>query len=176
MTSLARAFARTVQVFRVGRELLLVFHLLRCLETLNFGGRPCKARYQFVLKSVNNEDLRRSTDGMRERLRADPMFRNVSTDAQLKGLQARLEIDRERASALGVNMQDIRTALYGAFGERQIGTIYTSTDSYQVIMLVADGDRADESAFSRVYVRARRQDRAAVRDWYRRTGIEPNRD
>ena len=62
------------------------------------------------------------------RMRPDPMFRDVTSDAQLKGLQARLQIDRDKANALGVNVQDIRTALYTAFGDRQVSTIYTPVD------------------------------------------------
>ena len=55
-----------------------------------------------------------------------PLFRDVTSDAQLKGLQARLNINRDKANLLGVQIADIRTALYSAFGERQVSTIYTS--------------------------------------------------
>ena len=125
------------------------------LQNLRLGGRPSKARYQYVLKSVNPADLRAATDGMLNLLRGETMFRDVTSDAQLKGLQARLDIDRDRANTLGVNIQDIRNALYSAFGERQIGTIYTTVDSYQVIMQVGNEDRTDESAFSKIFVRAK---------------------
>ncbi|XVO22519.1 MAG: efflux RND transporter permease subunit [Betaproteobacteria bacterium] len=125
------------------------------LQNLRLGGRPSKARYQYTLKSVNAEDLRRAADGMMALMRTDPIFRDVTSDAQFKGLQARFEIDRERANAMGVNVADIRTAMYSAFGERQIGTIYTSVDSYQVIMQVGSEDRADESAFAKIFVRSK---------------------
>jgi HAE1 family hydrophobic/amphiphilic exporter-1 len=125
------------------------------LQNLRLGGRPSKARYQYTLKSVNAEDLRRAADGMIALMRTDPIFRDVTSDAQFKGLQARFEIDRERANAMGVNVADIRTAMYSAFGERQIGTIYTSVDSYQVIMQVGSEDRADESAFAKIFVRSK---------------------
>jgi HAE1 family hydrophobic/amphiphilic exporter-1 len=72
----------------------------------------------------------------------------------MRGLQASLKIDRERANALGVPMDGIRSALFSAFGERQVSTIFTSVDSYQVIMEAAPAARADESAFNGVYVRA----------------------
>jgi HAE1 family hydrophobic/amphiphilic exporter-1 len=83
------------------------------------------------------------------------MFRDVTSDSQLKGLEARLRIDREKAEALGVNIQDIRSALYSAFGDRQVSTIYTAVDSYKVILQAADADKRDESAFSRIYVRGK---------------------
>ncbi|HEX4857689.1 MAG TPA: efflux RND transporter permease subunit, partial [Usitatibacteraceae bacterium] len=125
------------------------------IQNLRLGGRPSKSRYQFTLKSVNSDELRAATEGLLARVRSDPLFRDVTSDAQLRGLQARLELDRDRANAMGVNVQDIRSALYSAFGDRQIATIFTSSDSYQVIMQVSSEDRADESAFSKVYVRAK---------------------
>jgi hydrophobic/amphiphilic exporter-1 (mainly G- bacteria), HAE1 family len=128
---------------------------LNPFQNLRLGGRPSKARYQFVLMSVNTADLRQATDGMLEKMRGDNMFRDVSSDAQLKGLTARFNIDRDRANAMGVNVQDIRSAMFSAFGERQIGTIFTSSDSYQVILQVSANDRSDESAFNKIFVRAK---------------------
>ncbi len=125
------------------------------LQNLRLGGRPSKSRYQYSLKSVDNTALRAAADGMVNLIRVDPLFRDVTSDAQLKGLQARFDIDRERANAMGVNVQDIRSAMYSAFGERQIATIFTSVDSFQVIMQVGNEDRADESAFNKVFVRAK---------------------
>jgi HAE1 family hydrophobic/amphiphilic exporter-1 len=125
------------------------------LQNLRLGGRISKSRYQYVLKSVDNAALRSATDGMVNLVRNDPMFRDVTTDAQLKGLQARFDIDRDRANSMGVNIQDIRSAMYSAFGERQIASIFTSVDSFQVIMQVGNEDRADESAFNKVFVRAK---------------------
>ena len=55
-------------------------------------------------------------------MRADPLFRDVTSDSQLRGLQASLKIDRDRANTLGVSIDAIRTALYSAFGERQVST------------------------------------------------------
>jgi HAE1 family hydrophobic/amphiphilic exporter-1 len=123
------------------------------LQNLRIGGRISKARYQYVLKSVGDEGLLESADNMVAAMRADPSFRDVATDAQLKGLQAQLDIDRDKANGLGVRIQDIRTALYSTFGERQVSTIFTSHDSYPVILIAADADRRDESAFAKVYVR-----------------------
>ncbi|MBL8520354.1 MAG: efflux RND transporter permease subunit [Betaproteobacteria bacterium] len=128
---------------------------LNPLQNLRLGGRPSKARYQFVLMAVNTGDLRKATDGLLDRLRGDTMFRDVSSDAQLRGLTARFNIDRDRANAMGVNIQDIRSAMFSAFGERQIGTIFTSADSYQVILQAGENDRSDESAFSKIFVRAK---------------------
>ena len=91
------------------------------------------------MKSVADRELQDNADHLLALMRADPVFRDVTSDAQLKGLQAQLNIDRDKANALGVNIQDIRTALYSTFGERQVSTIYTTTDSFQVIQASSPG-------------------------------------
>jgi len=125
------------------------------IQNLRLGGRISKSRYQYVMRSVRAEDLRSAADALIERMGEEAIFRDVTSDAQLKGLQVRLNINRDKANLLGVQISDIRSALYSAFGERQVSTIYTSSDSFPVIMQVADQDRIDESAFNRIYVRAK---------------------
>jgi len=125
------------------------------IQNLRLGGRLSKSRYQYVMRSVRAEELRAASDSLMSRMRGDALFRDVTSDSQLKGLQARLNINRDKANLLGVQISDIRSTLYSAFGERQVSTIYTSSDSYQVIMQVADESRADESAFDRIYVRTK---------------------
>jgi HAE1 family hydrophobic/amphiphilic exporter-1 len=143
------------QLRKEARSLTGVNVFFNPLQNLRLGGRPSKSRYQYTLKSVDSQELRKAVDGLLERIRADPLFRDVTSDAQLRGLQVRFDIDRDRANALGVSVQDIRSALYSAFGDRQVGTIYTSVDNYQVIMQVSTADRVDESAFSKIFVRAK---------------------
>jgi HAE1 family hydrophobic/amphiphilic exporter-1 len=125
------------------------------IQNLRLGGRISKARYQFVLKSVDGSGLQGGATRIMALMRADPVYRDVTSDSQLRGLQAQLVIDRDKANALGVQIQDIRTALYSAFGERQVSTIYTATDAFQVILQAGDTDRRDESAFSKIYLRAK---------------------
>jgi len=83
------------------------------------------------------------------------IFRDVTSDVQLKGLQARMNINRDKANLLGVEIADIRSALYSAFGQRQVSTIYTPTNSYQVIVQVADEHRVDEGNLGKIYVRSK---------------------
>ncbi len=125
------------------------------IQNLRLGGRISKSTYQYILRSVRGQELREAAENLVALMGADPIFRDVATDAQLKGLQARLNIDRDKANMLGVDVDDIRSALYSAFGERQVSTIYSSSDSYQVIMQVASEDRIDETAFGKVHVRAK---------------------
>lgn len=124
------------------------------VQNLRLGGRPSKARYQYILQSVRADELNAWALKLQERLRNDPLFRDVTSDAQLSGLQAQLDIDRERANALGVSIDAVRTALYSAFGERQVSTIYLPTDSYQVIMEVTPEAKQDERALAGLYVRS----------------------
>ncbi|MDO8700888.1 MAG: efflux RND transporter permease subunit, partial [Undibacterium sp.] len=122
-------------------------------KNLQLGGRPSKSQYQYILQSVEAGELSNWAMKMQEKLRNDPAFKDVTTDSQLKGLQASLSIDRDRANALGVNMDSVRSSLYSAFGERQVSTMYTNVDSYSVIMEVAPQDKKDESAINGIYVR-----------------------
>ncbi|EON19336.1 acriflavine resistance protein B [Cupriavidus necator] len=125
------------------------------VQNLQLGGRQSKSRYQYTLQSVKAGQLQDSSDQLMAKMRADPIFRDVTSDSQQSGLEAHLSIDRDKANALGVQMQDVRTALYSAFGERQVSTIYTPIDNYYVILQAADVDRTDESAFSKLYVRSK---------------------
>jgi len=127
---------------------------LRPTQNLQLGGRPSKSQYQYILQSVEAGSLSDWAIKLQEKLRSDPGFKDVTTDSQLKGLQASVDIDRDRANALGVTMDSIRSALYSAFGERQISTMYTNVDSYQVIMEVEANAKKDESAINGIYVRS----------------------
>ena len=136
------------------REVPGISVYMRPIQNLQLGGRPSKAQYQYILQSVQAGELDDWALKLQEPMRADPMFRDVTSDSQLKGLQASLKIDRDRANTLGVSIDAVRSALYSAFGERQVSTIYTAVDSYQVIMEVAPGAKQDESAFNNIYVRS----------------------
>ncbi len=127
---------------------------LRPVQNLQLGGRQTKARYQYILQSVQADQLNVWANKLQEKMRADPIFRDVTSDAQLRGLQAQLKINRDRANTLGVSVDSIRTALFSAFGERQVSTMYLSTDSYQVIMEVSPEAKQDESALGGIYVRS----------------------
>jgi HAE1 family hydrophobic/amphiphilic exporter-1 len=125
------------------------------VQNLQLGGRPSKSRYQYTLQSVSGADISQWADQYMERMRNNPMFRDVTSDTQDKGLQAKLDIDRDKANLLGVQLGDIRTALYAAFGERQVSTIYSSAASYYVILETANEDRQFEDALSRLSVRSK---------------------
>ncbi|MFG6464516.1 efflux RND transporter permease subunit [Roseateles sp. DXS20W] len=123
------------------------------VQNLQLGGRQSKSRYQYTLQSVSAGELNTWATRLQEKLRTDERFRDITSDSQMRGLQASLVIDRERASLLGVDMGELRTALYGAFGERQVSSIYAESNTYQVIMEAGDDDRSSETAFDKIYLR-----------------------
>ncbi|MFZ6800648.1 efflux RND transporter permease subunit [Undibacterium sp. Di24W] len=127
---------------------------LRPTQNLQLGGRPSKSQYQFIMQSVDASELSSWAFKMQDKMRSDPGFKDVTTDSQLKGLQASIEIDRDRANSLGVGIDAIRAALYSAFGERQIATLFTSVDSYAVVLEVGPEDKKDEAAIGAIYVRS----------------------
>jgi HAE1 family hydrophobic/amphiphilic exporter-1 len=136
------------------RDVTGIAVFMRPIQNLQLGGRPSKAQYQYILQSVRADELNDWASKLQERLRADPLFRDVTSDAQLRGLQAQLQIDRDRANSLGVSIDQIRSTLFSAFGERQVSTIYLPTDSYQVILEAAPQAKLDERAISAIYVRS----------------------
>ena len=128
------------------------------VQNLQLGGRPSKSRYQYTLQSVSGGEIGGWAEQFLERMRADQRFRDVTSDSQNKALQATIDIDRDKAALLGVEMADIRTVLYASFGERQVSTIYSTAASYYVILEAAASDRYYDEALSRVSVRSKNGD------------------
>jgi hydrophobic/amphiphilic exporter-1 (mainly G- bacteria), HAE1 family len=136
------------------REVAGINVFMRPVQNLQLGGRPSKAQYQYILQSVKADELNDWAVKLQDKLRGNAMFKDVTSDSQLRALQAQLKINRDRANTLGVSVESIRTALFNAFGERQVSTIYLPTDSYQVIMEVAPEAKQDENALNNIYVRS----------------------
>lgn len=140
---------------RATRQIAGVSVFLSPIQNLQLGGRPSKSRYQYTLQSVSSDALSEWANKYLERMRADPAFRDVTSDSQNRGLQATLKIDRDKANAMGVQIADVRTALYAAFGERQVSTIYAAAASYNVILEADAADRQSEEALGRMAVRSK---------------------
>jgi HAE1 family hydrophobic/amphiphilic exporter-1 len=129
------------------------------VQNLQLGGRSSKSRYQFTLQSVGFEGVNEWAEKLLQKMRADPIFKDVTSDSQLKGLNVKIEIDREKAASAGVSITDIRTALYSSFGERQVSTIYTPVNTYYVILETTENDRQFETDLNKVFVRGRATDK-----------------
>jgi HAE1 family hydrophobic/amphiphilic exporter-1 len=132
---------------------------MRPVQNLQLGGKSSKSRYQFTLQSVGFEGVNEWADKLMQKMRADPIFRDVTSDSQLKGLNVQIKINRDQAANAGVTIADIRSALYSSFGERQVSTIYTPVNTYYAILEAAEEDRQYETDLNKVYVRGRATDK-----------------
>jgi HAE1 family hydrophobic/amphiphilic exporter-1 len=132
---------------------------MRPVQNLQLGGKNSKSRYQFILQSVGFEGVNEWADKLMQKMRADPMFRDVTSDSQLKGLNVKIDINREKAASAGVSIADIRTALYTAYGEKQVSTIYTPVNTYYVILEASEDDRQFETDLNKIFVRGRATDK-----------------
>ena len=125
---------------------------------IRLGGNLTRAQYQFTLQASDTKDLYASAPTLEEKLRSIKGLQDVNSDLQLRNPTAYLTIDRDRASALGVTPESLENALYTAYGSRQISTIYTPNNEYQVIMELLPEFQRDPSAFQLLYVRSRKGD------------------
>ena len=110
---------------------------LQALQDVRVGGRQANAQYQYTLQGDDLESLKTWAPRLATRLRQEPEVTDVNTDQQDGGLEARVTIDRSTAARLGVSASDIDQALYDAFGQRQVSTLYSGLNQYHVVMEVA---------------------------------------
>jgi HAE1 family hydrophobic/amphiphilic exporter-1 len=121
---------------------------------IRVGGRLSKAQYQYTLQSLELDDLYRWAGILEERVRELKGFHDVTSDLQITSPTVVVTINRDKASTLGISAEQVETALASAFGSRQVSTIYTPSNQYQVILEVAPKYQNDPSALSRIYLRA----------------------
>jgi multidrug efflux pump len=122
------------------------------VQDLTMEDRVARTQYQVLLSSADMAQLQRSTAALLERLRAAPELADVASDLQSQGRQAFVQIDRAQASRLGVTVAGIDTALYNAFGQRLISTIFTQSNQYRVVLEVAPQFKLGPEALERIYV------------------------
>jgi multidrug efflux pump len=122
------------------------------VQDLTIEDRVSKTQYQFLLSSPDSDDLAKATSDLMTRLKALPQLADVASDLQDQGQQAYLKIDREAAGRLGVTVAAIDTALYNAFGQRMISTIYTASSQYRVVLEAPAEFRSGPEALSKLYV------------------------
>src|SRR5205807_1657834 len=109
---------------------------LQAVQDLQIENRISRTQYQYTLESASPGELKDAGARMLEGLRRLPELRDVASDQQSTGLEATLAIDRDTASRLGVAPQAVDDALYDAFGQRQVSTIFTQLNQYRVILEV----------------------------------------
>jgi HAE1 family hydrophobic/amphiphilic exporter-1 len=122
---------------------------------IRVGGRFSQSQYQFTLQSADLEELYQQARVLEARLRELTIIRDVSSDLQLRNPQLRIDVDRDRAAALGLNIGQVQSALYNAFGARQISTILGASNDYPVILELLPEFQRDPSAINLIHVRSR---------------------
>jgi multidrug efflux pump len=125
---------------------------LQPVQDLTIEDRIARTQYQFTLSSPDSAELSRATSTLLARLRQLPQLADVASDQQEQGLQAYVDIDRDAAGRLGVSVAAIDAALYDAFGQRLISTIFTQSNQYRVVLELAPGDRRGPAALDSLYV------------------------
>jgi HAE1 family hydrophobic/amphiphilic exporter-1 len=123
------------------------------VQNINITGRISKAEWQYTLQSSDTEALYRIAPEMRDRIEKIPGLADVSTDLYIKNPQMAIEIDREKAAVYGITIDQIRQELFNAFGARQVATIYTATNDYQVILESQPQFQADPSQLQNIFVK-----------------------
>jgi HAE1 family hydrophobic/amphiphilic exporter-1 len=121
---------------------------------IRVGGRASTGQYQYTLQGLDLTQLFDWGDRMQSAMAKLPNLRDVSSDMDRSGATLVLDIDRERAAALGISVDDIQSTLGAAFGSQQISTIYTPLSQYQVILEVAAKYQGDPGALSRIHLKS----------------------
>jgi HAE1 family hydrophobic/amphiphilic exporter-1 len=121
---------------------------------VRIGGRLTKSQYQFTLQGTDMDTLYHYAPILESRLKQIPGLQDVTSDLQIKNPQVNVEINRDKASLLGVTAQQIEDALSSAYSSRQISTIYAPSDSFQVILELEPQHQMDPSALAMLYIRS----------------------
>jgi HAE1 family hydrophobic/amphiphilic exporter-1 len=124
------------------------------VPAIRIGGGLTKSPYQYVMRSASADELYQWAPLIEQKLRALPGVLDVTSDLQITRPEVTVQIEREKASALGVSAQQIEMALNNAYGSRQVSTIYTSTNQYFVILELAPRYQTDPSVMPMLYVRS----------------------
>jgi HAE1 family hydrophobic/amphiphilic exporter-1 len=123
---------------------------------ISIGGLASKSLYQFTLQSGDINALNSSARELESRLRQEPALTDVTSDLLIQNPQVTVDIDRETAGQLGVSAMEIENTLYDAFGQRQVSTIYTSTNEYWVVMELLPEYQTNIQALGKLWVRSNR--------------------
>jgi HAE1 family hydrophobic/amphiphilic exporter-1 len=123
------------------------------VQNINITGRISKSEFQYTLQSSDTQLLYEVAPQMRDKIAKIEGLRDVTTDLYIKNPQMTIEVDRETAAVYGITIDQIRQELFDAFGARQVATIYTATNDYQVILESQPQFQADPSQLQNIYVK-----------------------
>ncbi|UFN47836.1 efflux RND transporter permease subunit [Roseomonas sp. OT10] len=124
------------------------------VQDIQISARASNTQYQLVMTDPDPAELSTWAPRLLARLRATPGLRDVATDQREEGLRLAIAVNRDKAARLGVTIQAVDNALYNAFGQRQISTIYGQSNQYRVVLEASDRIRTDPTAIGQVHVSA----------------------
>ena len=123
------------------------------IQNINLGGKLTKSQYQYTLQSNDTDSLYRLAPELRDKIAKIPGLLDVTTDLYIKNPQISIDVDREKSAVYGVSVDQVRQELYNAFGTRQVATIYTPANDYQVILESMPEYRASAADLDRLYLK-----------------------
>jgi hydrophobic/amphiphilic exporter-1 (mainly G- bacteria), HAE1 family len=123
------------------------------VQNINIGGRASKSMYQYTLQAGSLQDLYKWSDTLMKGLRQKKGFTDVTSDLEVRSLQAMVTIDQEKAASFGLSNETIRRALYDAFGSVQAASLYTASNDYAVVMEVSERFRQSPEDIGKIYLR-----------------------
>ena len=123
-------------------------------QDITVGARAARTQFQYSLQDQNLDELNYWSNVMLGKLKTIPELEDVTTDQQTAGSRIMVKVDRETAARLGVNTQQIDDTLYDAFGQRQVGTIFTQLNQYRVILEIDPTVQRSPDALNKLYVKA----------------------
>jgi len=122
------------------------------VQDIQISTQASRSQYQYTLTATDAAEVTEWANKLVQELRRNPLFRDVSSEAQEGGLRAALDIDRTRAGQLGVSLQAVTDTLNDAFAQRQISTIYGQANQYRVVLEALPEDQRDPTVLSKLYV------------------------
>jgi HAE1 family hydrophobic/amphiphilic exporter-1 len=123
------------------------------IQNINVGGRINKSQYQYTLQSSDTETLYKIAPELRDKISKVDGLLDVTTDLYVTNPQVMIDVDREKAAVYGVTIDQVRQELFNAFGNRQVATIYTPSNDYQVILETKPEFRRDPTSLQNIFVK-----------------------
>src|SRR5215472_11722831 len=127
---------------------------MQSVQDLQIDTKVSRTQYQYILEDTNSAELAEWTPKFLERLKKVPELSDVASDQQTNGLQTVIDIDRQKASRLGVQIDAIDNVLYDSFGQRQISIIFTQLNQFWVVLEAAPEFRDSPNVLDKIYVNA----------------------
>jgi len=127
---------------------------LQNVDTIRVGGKISKSPYQLTLQDSNITELNNWAEIFKNKMTRFSTITDVTSDLQFTGPQVQVNIDRDKAAALGLTVEQIENTIYDAFGSRQVSSIYSPIDTYEVILELRPENQNDANALQKLYIRS----------------------